>query len=155
MKRRDILKGVILATGAAVVGLPAVAWDKPQPLRVELFVYIDVLGINLVPRFQGLIESWERDHADFRPMGDVEFEPQTDLGSSWLVHEAWGPDSPMRFYTESRTIFRDRRWDTIERVIYQRENAYWDQLREDGPPIKSRPSRVRVRFEAVRLLGTG
>ena len=59
-------------------------------------------------------------------------------GSSWLVHPAWEPvskDNLSLLYTEGHNVFRDRRWDVIERAIHLRELGYWRQ--EYEPRIQS------------------
>lgn len=192
MKRRDVLKGAAVVAGAAVVGLPAVAKGEALPLlnttysgktrrmMVELFVY-PKQGGPLKPRFQELIEEWERTNADFRPIEAVFFGPQTEDGSPWLVHPAWdrepmSKDNLSLLHTESRIIFRDRRWDIIERAIDLREMGYWRQkympeiqsygaaglagggmsfgtsyYRMFRRAARNRLYRVRVHFEAIPL----
>ncbi len=186
MKRRDVLKGAAAVAGAAVVGLPAMAEGKVPPLlsttyngqdrrmMVELHVYPDADG-KLKGRFQELIEEWERIHEGFRPVEAVLFEPQTEDGSPWLRHPAWEPlseDTLSMLYTESRIIFREKRWGVIERAINLREMGYWRQ--EYGPQFegmidgggmspgtshllmfrrvaRARLHHVVVRFEAIPL----
>ena len=163
-----------------MVGLPAVAEGEtlPRVRLVELFVYPEQGG-PLKPRFQELIEEWERANGGMRPIEAVSFEPQMEDGSPWLVHPAWKPvskDNLSTLYTESRIIFRKRRWDIIERAINLRENGYWRQeylpQMPTGPRsldgggaspayshmlmfrriARKRLYRVVVRFEAISLV---
>ena len=126
-----------------MVGLPPVVAEakKVLPLsnttykdcrmKVELFVYPEHPDMKLGPRFQELVEEWERVHSDFTgAIETVTFEPELEDGSPWLLHKSWKPpskDKPSLLYTESRNIFRDRRWDIIDRAINLREMGYWNQ----------------------------
>lgn len=189
MRRRDVLKGAAVVAGVAVVGLPVVAEgkvthlmsetynDKDRRMRVELYVYPDADG-KFKGRFQERVEDWERQRRAWRPVEAVTFEPQMEDGSPWLVHEAWKPvakDNLGQLHTLARNIFRERRWDIIERAINLREMGYWRQeylpQMPTGPRsldgggmspamshllmfrrgVRARLYRVAVRFEAIPL----
>lgn len=101
MKRRDVLKGAVVAAGVAVVGLPKVVeakpvqWGKLSPrwhydgtsvvktmgvsyrngrMVVELHVYGDAAG-KFAARWQALFEEWESIYGDFRPIEKVIWDP--------------------------------------------------------------------------------
>lgn len=197
MKRRDVLKGAAVAAGTAVVGLPAEAEGLGAPLGSEacrphdrrssvlLFIQPDEEG-KLAGPFQKLFEGWEEaDRGHFRPTGKLTFDIRMEDGSPWLVHPAWEPpseDNLATLHTPTRNIYRDRRWDLIERAVNLRERGYWNQ--EYGPQweayqahpngldgggcspayshlcmfrrvTRKRLHRVLVRFDAVPVAGLG
>lgn len=147
--------------------------DKP----VVMDVFPDEEG-KFAFNFQHAIQAWRLNTQElFRPVEAVFFEPRLEDGSPWLVHPAWEPvskDNLSTLYTESRTIFRERRWDVIERAVNLREMGYWRQ--EYGPRMeqiarydtgipsvayshlrmfrrvtRARLHHMRVRFEVVPL----
>ena len=189
MKRRDVLKGAAVVAGAAVLGFPAVAKGEVTPLMstthspetrrmmVELHIYPDADGKFRGP-FQERVEEWERANEGMRAVEALFFSPQMEHAQPWLRHPAWEPmskDNLSMLYTESRTIFRERRWDVIERAINMREQGYWRQeylpQMPTGPAAldgggaspaytnmrmfhritRSRLHEVLVRFEAIPL----
>jgi hypothetical protein len=191
MKRRDVLKGAAVAAGVAVVGLglPKVVgaetaqtltsevYDgKTRRMKVELHVYPDKDG-KFSGRLQELVEDWQQRSERFRPTGKVTWEPVLQDGTPWLVHSAWLPaseDNLSVLLSESRDIFREHRWDLIQRAINLREMGYWRQeygsMYQDAHSlggggmsqgwgdflmyrrvVRKRLYKVVVRFEAVSL----
>ena len=92
--------------------------------QVELCVYPDEKG-KFADNFQELVEWWERVYGkELRPVETVAFEPLREHGMPWVMHPTWEPPSKDKLsllYTESRNIFRERRWTVIDRAISLRE----------------------------------
>jgi len=191
VRRRDVLKGAALAAAGSFVSLRASASKgeaktvqtltserysgKTGRLSVELHVYPDKDG-KLRERFRELVEDWEARNWDlYRPIEAVSYEPLMEDGEPWLVHEAWKPiskDNLSTLFTPSMEIFRNHRWDLIERAVNLRENGYWRQEYLPKAPrgldgggmspataywltfkrvVRKRLHKVVVRFEAVPL----
>lgn len=186
MKRRDVLKGLAVAPVVAALPRMGEARELLAPgevrevmstcyqngrMKVELNVHPDEAG-KFASVFRERMEAWEAVSGEhFQPIEAVMFDLLEEDGSHWLVHPAWGrgpygmhfPESPAMLYTEAHNVFRDRRWDIIDRAVSLRENGYW---RQEHPPgagpwdswdpflgwrraQRARLHRVVVKFEAV------
>jgi len=146
------------------------------PYRMALHVYPNGDG-KFAQGFQEAVEHWEGFYGEhLRPIEAVLFELLMEDGEPWLIHPSWNPpskDKPSMLYTEGHNIFRDRRWDLIDRAIDLRANAYWRQEYLPKAPrgldgggmspaasywlqfhrvVRARLHHVTVRFEALPLV---
>jgi hypothetical protein len=156
MKRRDVLKGVAVAAGAAVVGMPAVAQGaRPccerdhdgdgncdrHPEKVHIYFSLTLPGPyeHLADQLKEGIEGLEAQWPDMRVLQPMTFELFDQAGEPWLRptkrHPHW--ETEERALRVDRThIFEHRHWTTAQKVVDLCGRLYWGQeVRPKSEPI--------------------
>lgn len=161
MKRRDVLKGMAVAAGAATVGLPAVAGAKPPPCckrdhdgdgncdrhpvgKVQVFFSLVLPGPyhKLSAQLQEGIEGLEAQWLDMVVSQSVNVELFDKDGEPWLVSPAWKEGALCTdLRADPDSIFKDRQWHIVKWAVDYRRHHYWhDEIKPTLPP--SPPSRT-------------
>ena len=148
MKRRTVLKGVAVAAGATLLGLPGEAkaaccerdhdgdgnCDRhPEKMYVAFSLMLPGPYDKLADQFQEGVEGFEKEWPDMEVANlaqAVTFDPFNKDRGPWLWHSAWEGEEHILF--TPRHVIQQRRWDVIERALTKRMDDYWNQ---EHPPF--------------------